>query len=144
VFYTKRTWGMRMQKDLTLEEVFVGLGLSQLHHEDMTVLVTSGKEMDDFMTNYWIEQDKQFDSINSYRDDKINRNQMDFETFKDVYDKNKVAALEGLFWHNVHKSHVRMLEKRFKSGTLDLRQLYDWQQENKKYRLLRLVLSTTY
>jgi hypothetical protein len=52
--------------------------------------------------------------------------------------------LQGLFWHKVHKGHVKMLEKRFKSGTLDLRQLYDWQQENKKYRLLRLVLSTTY
>jgi hypothetical protein len=144
VFYTKRKWGMRMQKDLTLEEVFVGLGLSQLHQEDMTVLVRSDEEMSDFMTNYWIEQDKQFESINSYRDDKINRNQMDFETFKDIYGENKVAALQGLFWHKVHKGHVKMLEKRFKSGTLDLRQLYDWQQENKKYRMLRLVLSTTY
>jgi hypothetical protein len=145
VFYTKRKWGMRMQKDLTLEEVFVGLGLSQLHQEDMTVLVRSDEEMSDFMINYWIEQDKQFESINSYRDDKINRNQMDFETFKDIYlEKDKVAALEGLFWHKVHKSHVKMLEKRFSSGTLDLKQTYDWQKENKKSRLLGLVLSTAY
>jgi hypothetical protein len=136
---------MRMQKDLTLEEVFVGLGLSQLHQEDMTVLVRSDEEMSDFMINYWIEQDKQFESINSYRDDKINRNQMDFETFKDIYlEKDKVAALEGLFWHKVHKSHVKMLEKRFSSGTLDLKQTYDWQKENKKSRLLGLVLSTAY
>jgi hypothetical protein len=146
LFYIKLKWGMRMQKDLTtLEETFKALGLSEMHHEDMTVLVKSGEEMNDFMSNYWIEQDKQFESINAYRDSKINCNQMDYETFKDIYlEKDKVAALEGLFWHKVHKSHVRMLEKRFTSGTLDLKQVYDWHKENKKSRLLGLVLSTAY
>jgi hypothetical protein len=137
-------WGMRMKRSLTLEEVFMGLGLSDMHLEDMTVLVRSTEEMNDFMANYWLEKDKQFESINSYRDNKINCNQMDYETFKNIYEKNKIASLEGLFWHKVHKSHVRMLEKRFSRGTLDLKQVYDWQKENKKSRLLGLVLSTAY
>lgn len=144
MFYIKEKWGMRVKKNTTFEKVFSELGLSQMHYEDIGVLVKTEEEMNNFMANYWIEKDKQFESINAYRDDKINCNQMDYETFNNIYEMNKVAALESLFWHKVHKSHVKMLEKRLTSSKLDMRKVYDWQQENKKCRLLGLVLQTTY
>jgi hypothetical protein len=138
-------WGMRMQKDLTLEEVFEELGLTELHRGDMSVLVESSEEMNDFMVNYWTEKDKQFESINKYRADKISRSSISYKVFEAMYLENKkVAALEGLFLHKVHHNHVDMLEDRFKSGTLDLRKVYDWHKKNKKSRLLGLVLQTTY
>jgi hypothetical protein len=134
-----------MKKEITLRETFVGLGLSEMHQEDMSVLVRSGSEMDDFMANYWTEKDKQFEAVNAYRDSKTDRNKMEFETFMSIYEVNgKVEALESLYLHKVHKGHVKMLEKRFKSGTLDFRKVYDWHKENKKSRLLGLVLQTTY
>jgi hypothetical protein len=127
------------------KEVFVELGLSEMHMEDMSVLVNTEAEMNDFMNNYWIEKDMQFESIHTYRDNKIAQNPVEFDTFKEKYQKgHKVAALEGLFWHKVHKTHVKMLEKRFTSGTLDLKKVYDWQKKNKKCRMLGLVLQTTY
>lgn len=147
-FDNKKKWGMNVVK-LNVEEMLGELGLSQMHMEDMSVLVTTGVEMDDFMDNYWIEywieKDMQFESINAYRANKIDQHPMTYEAFKKLYkDGDKFTALESLFWHKVHSGHVKALERRFVSKTLDLRQVYDWQKENKESRLLGLVLQTTY
>jgi hypothetical protein len=134
-----------MKKDFTIGETIIGLGLSGMHQEDMSVLIKSKEDIEDFMVNYWTEKDKQFEAVNAYRDNKTDRNKMEFETFKCMYESNdKVRALESLYLHKVHKGHVKALEKRFTSRTLDIRKVYDWHEENKKSRLLGLVLQTTY
>lgn len=144
MFYTKSKWGMNVAK-LNVEEMLGELGLSQMHVEDMSVLIKTGVEMDDFMDNYWIEKDKQFESINAYRNNKMTNNPITYEAFERLYTAgDKAIALESLFWHRVHENHVKMLEKRVVSGTLDIKKVYDWQIDNKKSRLLGLVLQTTY
>jgi t-SNARE complex subunit (syntaxin) len=128
-----------------IEVALSKLGLSELHMGDMTVLVKTETDLQDFMDNYWIKKDMQFESINAFRADKIKNNPVSYESFKEKYlSENKAISLESLFFHKIHNNHVKMLEKRFESGTLNLKKLYDWYVANTKCRMLSLVLETNY
>lgn len=138
---------MTVAEKTNVELALGKLGLSQMHYDDMTVLVKTEADLQEFMDYYWIKRDMQFESINAYRADKIKNNPVSFETFKEKYlnlSENKAISLESCFWHKVHNNHVKMLEQRFASGTLNLKKLYDWHIDNTKCRMLSLVLETAY
>ena len=118
------------------------LDQSVLENELKSLLKTKELERE-FYEGYYESRDKLYLSILKFREDQIEKDNMDEFQFIAMYTVNKQEALERLFVYPISKNEIKLLDIELESDRMSLSQLFKLKQLHKKRRLLRLLFSTT-